>query len=104
MDSNCSVFGCYNDVWALDSSIHHLSLELLPDRLLQWQDWQAWKFNPYFLPAAAALFIGFAVFMLTPVRSWTDALWNVFLTLYAMFTGFWVRALEHEIYDGCPAQ
>lgn len=67
-------------------------------------DWVSWRFNPYFLPAAGAMCAGFAVFALAPVRSWTDALWHGFLTLYAVFTGLWTAEFERQLYDGCPGR
>lgn len=64
-------------------------------------NWLDWRFNPYFILAAAPLFAGFAVFIITPVRSWTDTVWHVFLTLYAISTGYWIVKLERDIYGSC---
>jgi len=62
---------------------------------------QTGQLNPYFFPAAAAVGTGFTVFLQMPVRAWTDAVWHACLTLYAVFTGFWIVKLEREVYGGC---
>jgi len=67
------------------------------------QDWDKWKLNPYFCFAAPTLFMGFAVFILTPVRAWTDTIWHIFLAIYAFFTIFWTSVLERELYGGCSS-
>mmetsp|Transcript_16720 Transcript_16720/g.30853 ORF Transcript_16720/g.30853 Transcript_16720/m.30853 type:complete len:247 (-) Transcript_16720:10-750(-) len=58
-------------------------------------------YDPNFLPAAAAIISGFALFQLDPFGVWTDAVWHGLLGIYTYYCTLSAAGMDHRLFGQC---